>query len=46
MNIVLIGFMGTGKTSSGKKVAEELDMTFIDMDHLIEERQNRKISVC
>lgn len=44
MNIVLIGFMGTGKTSSGKKVAEQLGMTFIDMDHVIEERQNRKIS--
>ncbi|MCK5529458.1 MAG: shikimate kinase [Kiritimatiellae bacterium] len=44
MNIVLIGFMGTGKTSSGKKVAELLGMTFIDMDHLIEERENRKIS--
>lgn len=44
MNIVLIGFMGTGKTSSGKKVAELLGMTFIDMDHVIEERENRKIS--
>ena len=44
MNIVLIGFMGTGKTSSGKKVAEQLGMQFIDMDHLIEERQSRKIS--
>ena len=44
MNIILIGFMGTGKTSSGKKVAEELGMTFIDMDHVIEERENRKIS--
>ncbi len=44
MNITLIGFMGTGKTSTGKKVAEQLGMTFIDMDHVIEERQNRKIS--
>ncbi len=44
MNIILIGFMGTGKTSSGKKVAEQLGMTFIDMDHVIEERENRKIS--
>ena len=44
MNIVLIGFMGTGKTSNGKKVAEQLGMTFIDMDHIIEEREDRKIS--
>jgi shikimate kinase len=36
--------MGTGKTSTGKKVAEQLGMNFIDMDLIIEERQNRKIS--
>ena len=44
MNIILIGFMGTGKTTVGKNIAEQLDMKFIDMDHVIEERQNRKIS--
>lgn len=44
MNIVLTGFMGTGKTSVGKRVAERLSMTFLDMDGVIEERQERKIS--
>lgn len=35
-NIVLIGFMGVGKTSIGKKVAQILNMDFIDTDLLIE----------
>ena len=43
-NIVLVGFMGTGKTVVGKAVAEEVGMTFLDMDVVIEEREGRKIS--
>ena len=43
-NIVLFGFMGTGKTSVGKKVAADLGMNFVDMDHVIEEREGRVIS--
>lgn len=44
MNVILVGFMGTGKTSVGKRVARELGMTFLDMDDIIEERQAKKIS--
>jgi len=44
MNIALIGFMGTGKTSVGKRVAEQLEMTFLDMDDIIVERQGKDIS--
>lgn len=44
MNIVLIGFMGTGKTSVGKRVAEQLEMAFLDMDDIIVERQGKDIS--
>ncbi|HOQ76127.1 MAG TPA: shikimate kinase [Thermoclostridium sp.] len=36
-NIVLIGMMGSGKTSVGKRLSQELNMPFIDTDTLIEE---------
>lgn len=35
-NIILTGFMGTGKTSVGKRLAKELNLKFIDTDVLIE----------
>lgn len=43
MNIVLFGFMGTGKTSVGKKLAEQLGWTFADMDEVIQQREGRSI---
>ena len=36
MNIILTGFMGTGKTSVGKRLAKRLGWRFIDLDQLIE----------
>ncbi|MGB7606086.1 MAG: shikimate kinase [Lutisporaceae bacterium] len=39
MNIVLIGFMGSGKTTIGKALASSLNMKFIDTDELIENQQ-------
>ncbi|MBQ1867451.1 MULTISPECIES: shikimate kinase [Selenomonas] len=36
-NVILIGFMGTGKTSTGKMLASKLGCAFIDMDQKIEE---------
>ncbi|MCB0628949.1 MAG: shikimate kinase [Saprospiraceae bacterium] len=36
MRIYLIGFMGSGKTHTGKKLAEELGFLFLDLDLLIE----------
>ena len=42
-NIVLIGFMGTGKTSTGKVLAQRLGKAFIDMDSRIEEEQGQTI---
>ena len=35
-NIVLIGFMGSGKTTIGKSLEEKTDMFFVDTDELIE----------
>lgn len=36
-NIILIGFMGTGKSTVGKKLAASLNFEFVDTDVLIEE---------
>ncbi|MDR1615888.1 MAG: AAA family ATPase [Syntrophomonadaceae bacterium] len=35
-NIILIGFMGTGKTSIGSRLSQKLKMNFVDMDREIE----------
>ena len=42
-NIALIGFMGTGKTAVGRRLAEKLDMKFIEQDALIEQRAGKTI---
>lgn len=43
-NIILIGFMGCGKTSVGKRLSESLEIDFLDTDQLIEETQKKTIS--
>lgn len=43
-NIVLIGFMGTGKTTSGHLLAERFGWNFIDVDQKIEELCNMPVS--
>ncbi|ROR27142.1 shikimate kinase [Mobilisporobacter senegalensis] len=43
-NIILIGFMGSGKTSVGKLLAKSLSFQFIDTDEEIEEKNKMKIS--
>ncbi len=37
-NVVLTGFMGTGKTTVGRRLALKLEMEFVDTDELIESR--------
>lgn len=43
-NVVLIGFMGTGKSSVGRILARKLGRDSIDIDVLIEQREGRTIS--
>lgn len=43
-NIVLIGFMGSGKTTVGKALAEKLQMDFVDTDALIEAQEGKSIA--
>ena len=44
VNIALIGFMGAGKTSVGRLVAEQLGFDYLDTDEMIQSRTNRTIT--
>lgn len=44
MNIILVGYMGSGKTTVGKNLARILNAEFIDTDEQIEKQQGRSIS--
>lgn len=43
-NIILIGFMGCGKTSVGIRLSYRLRKTFLDTDKWIEKKQEKSIS--
>ena len=43
-NIVLIGIMGAGKTTIGKKLSIDLNRPFIDMDEYLEKKYEMRIS--
>ncbi len=43
-NIVLIGFMGSGKSSIGRLVASRLGFQFVDTDALLVAREGREIA--
>jgi shikimate kinase len=43
-NIVLIGFMGSGKSSIGRHVASRLGFQFVDTDALLVDRDGREIA--
>jgi shikimate kinase len=42
-NIILIGFMGSGKSTVGRELAKSLEMKFVDTDHYIEKKEKMKI---
>ena len=43
-NIVLVGFMGTGKTSIGRRISSQLRMRYVDTDDIVERDNRRRIS--
>ncbi len=43
-NIVLVGFMGAGKTAVGKTLAKLLKTKFVDLDEMIEEHESMPIA--
>ena len=44
MKIFLIGFMGSGKTTIGKRLAERIGFDFVDTDRFIEMQQGMTVS--
>jgi 3-dehydroquinate synthase len=42
-NLILTGFMGTGKTTIGQMIAQRLGREFIDTDQWIEERAGKSV---
>jgi len=42
--VLLVGFMGAGKTSVGKALAERLHWRFLDLDELVVAREGREIA--
>ena len=43
-NLVLVGFMGSGKSSVGRLAARDLGFQFVDTDQIVVERAGRPIS--
>ena len=43
-NIILIGYMGSGKTTIGKNLAKQKKYKFVDTDEMIVEQQRRSIN--
>lgn len=43
-NIILIGYMGSGKTTIGKNLAKKKKYIFVDTDEMIVEQQRRSIN--
>jgi len=44
MKIILLGYMGSGKSTVGHHLAKKLYLTFTDLDNHIEKKENKTIS--
>src|SRR6185312_12830548 len=42
--VVLIGFMGAGKTTVGRALAKSLRWNFLDLDDVIEQREHKNVA--
>jgi len=43
MNLYLVGYMGSGKSSVGKRLSNRLDLDFVDLDTMIEDYANAPV---
>jgi shikimate kinase len=44
MNIILIGYMGSGKSAVGKKLSDVLSFGYIDLDDYIQQKEGKTIA--
>jgi shikimate kinase len=44
MSVILTGFMGTGKTTVGRRLAQRLGKQFVDTDQQIEQQEGRSVA--
>lgn len=44
MEIVLLGYMASGKSTIGKHISDKMNLNFIDLDAYIEKKENKSIS--
>ncbi|WP_317366859.1 shikimate kinase [uncultured Tyzzerella sp.] len=42
-NVILIGFMGCGKTTVGRELAKNINFRFIDTDYMIQKEESKSI---
>ena len=42
--IILLGYMGVGKSSVAKQLAKTLNLKYIDLDDFVEQKENKSIS--
>ena len=43
MNIVLMGYMGSGKSMIGRRLASKINFKYLDLDDYIEEKENKSV---
>ena len=42
MKIILVGYMGSGKSTIGKQLSKSVGITFYDLDEIIQKTEGRK----